>query len=456
MTTKGFRVLGTALMLVLLVLVATDSSASHFRFGHITWTPRPDLGDNAVEFQATTAWRRSFFTGSAGDGLPALGDLHPSRRSSTSATGTTDTPFLSVTAIDLTDDTIVTRGVSCSGPASGTVVSETEPNNSAATAQTMAVGDDFSAAIDPFDDVDYVKFTVAAPTDIIATTVLGTMTDSLLTLFGPDGTTQLASNDDFGSTGASQIAFSLPAAGTYFLAVEGFDTGSYTLTLREKQCVDGITHVYAEAGDVTAFIDDCCRISECAPPNAHINNPDDEYRIEALVNVGTTNSSPVSSLPPIVRCPQSGLCTFPVPASDNEADPLSFRLSTTPESFIAEQPGPTSCTNAATIDATTGVFNWDTTGCTLAADVCSEATNTLYSAQVTIEDPTSKVALDFLIQLAECPVENATPVFTAASGCGSIIARNPGQTASFTVGASDADATDTVSLNNAGLPWARP
>jgi hypothetical protein len=450
MTTKGFRVIGAVLLLALVVLIARDASATHFRFGHITWTPRPDLGDNGVEFQATTAWRRSFFTGTAGDGLPAIGDLIVPAIFDF-GDGATTTPFFRVSAIDLTDDVLVANAVTCEGPASGTVVTETEPNDTAATAQTMAVGDDFSGSVD-LDDIDFVKFTVAGPTDIIATTVLGTLSDSFLTLFDTDGSTILAENDDFDSTGASQIVFSLPAAGTYFLEVDGFDSGTYTLQLRLKDCSDGLTHVYGEAGDFTASIDDCCRISECAPPNAHINNPDGEYRIEALVNAGAANSSPVSSLPPIVRCPQSGVCTFTVPASDNEADPLTFRLSTSPESFIGEQPGPTSCPNAASIDATTGVYTWDTTGCTLAADVCSEATNTLYSTQVTIEDPTSKVALDFLIQLAECPEGNHTPAFTAESGCGTVINRKPGQAVSLTIGASDADATDTVDLNDAGLP----
>ena len=58
-----------------------------------------------------------------------------------------------------------------------------------------------------------------------------------------------------------------------------------------------ITHVYAAPGDLTAHLTDCCRLSECRAPNAHMNNPDTNYRTETLVNVGAGNSSPVSNLP---------------------------------------------------------------------------------------------------------------------------------------------------------------
>jgi hypothetical protein len=77
-----------------------------------------------------------------------------------------------------------------------------------------------------------------------------------------------------------------------------------------------------------------------------MNNPDGGYRIATRVNVATTgstagNSSPVSTLPVIVLCPIGGICTFPILASDPNADPLTFRLST-PAEASAFAPNPNS------------------------------------------------------------------------------------------------------------------
>src|SRR5204862_6794090 len=70
-----------------------------------------------------------------------------------------------------------------------------------------------------------------------------------------------------------------------------------------------ISYTYPTTGTFTVPIDSGCRISP--PPfsgtNAHINTPDGGYRVEAVVNVGTKNSSPVSTLPPIVQCPINAL-----------------------------------------------------------------------------------------------------------------------------------------------------
>lgn len=45
--------------LVLLVGLPAAAEASHFRFGLITWVPRPDIGPNTVEFTVKQSWRRS-------------------------------------------------------------------------------------------------------------------------------------------------------------------------------------------------------------------------------------------------------------------------------------------------------------------------------------------------------------------------------------------------------------
>ena len=131
-----------------------------------------------------------------------------------------------------------------------------------------------------------------------------------------------------------------------------------------------LTHTYASAGTKTAFIQTCCRLSGPAGGpgvGGHVNNPDRNYRIQTVMNVGATppNTGPVSTLPPIVDCPYPALCTFSVPAADANSDVITWRLATATEaagsgnSFF--QPGQNDRPTNATIDSATGVYNWNTT-----------------------------------------------------------------------------------------------
>ena len=54
----------------------------------------------------------------------------------------------------------------------------------------------------------------------IQTSNLGANADTYLYLYAPDGTTLLAANDDFNGTLASQIEWTAPADGTYYLQVK--------------------------------------------------------------------------------------------------------------------------------------------------------------------------------------------------------------------------------------------
>lgn len=220
-----------------------------------------------------------------------------------------------------------------------------------------------------------------------------------------------------------------------------------------------ISHVYKRAGSYTAATESCCRISSTDGVNAHINNPDDSYRVATTVIVGTGDSSPVSALPPIVRCKVNSICSFTVPGFDVDDNSLQFRLSTSDEAagmgVMFFQPGPPNALHAATIDATTGVYTWDTNGATVQAGL-----NTLYSTQVTIEesDPNSgvvaaTVAVDFFIQLVPLSA-GIEPQFGSPlqPACGTTLTVVANDELSFEVGAVDADVGDTVTLNVAGLP----
>lgn len=206
-----------------------------------------------------------------------------------------------------------------------------------------------------------------------------------------------------------------------------------------------IDKTYATGGNKLAFTSSCCRIGNV------INASNQPYRVETLVNVGGTNRPPVSSMPPIVNCPTSGLCSFQVPANDADGDPLSYRFSTSVESGIPNQPGPPFAPNAAAISSS-GLYTWNTTGATLAV-----SGPTYYATQVTIEDRDpagavkSKIAVDFLIQLRT--FAGTAPTFVSPTPtCGSTVNGNVGSSLTFTVRASDADSGDTVTLTAAGVP----
>lgn len=214
-----------------------------------------------------------------------------------------------------------------------------------------------------------------------------------------------------------------------------------------------IAHTYPGPGTWTPQIASCCRIQASATPNAHINNPEFDYRVQTVVTLAGNQSSATTALPPIITCPQNGTCAFVVPATDPDGDTLTFRLATATEADggAFRQPGPPQAPIGASIDPITGVYTWNSTGATLGP----VAFNTLYSTQVIIEERDAldmlkgRVAVDFLIQLV--PDVNDPPVFNLPA-CGTTVNATTGVPISFNVQATDGDAGDTITLNAAGLP----
>jgi hypothetical protein len=283
---------------------------------------------------------------------------------------------------------------------------------------------------------------------------------------GPGG---LAGVGDIISQGASSPTFSFgdgntfsfPGGVLHIVTSVDVDNNWYFGTVIDHNQLPNIVtagpHTYAAPGNYTAFFADCCRISASATPNRHINNPDRNSRIEAIVNVGTGNTSPVALIPPVVFCGIDSICTFTVAASDPDGDPLRFRLATPQEATggsIFVHPGPPNAPNAAVIDPNTGMVTWDTNGASLGG-VDPTVWNVLYSTQVIIEDldplgnAKSKVAVDFFIQLV--PAAGNPPAFTAGP-CAQTLTIDVGNTLAFTVEATDPDPGDIVTLNVVGLP----
>jgi len=127
-------------------------------------------------------------------------------------------------------------GVSVPGPFSGITITEQEPNDGHTAADAMALGDDYTGSITIGSDYDYVAFAVVAGDEIIAETISGgSLSDTTLTLYSTNGTTQLAYDDDGGENRLSKLEYAFSTAGTYFLKVGSYSagTGSYHMQLRK-------------------------------------------------------------------------------------------------------------------------------------------------------------------------------------------------------------------------------
>lgn len=112
-----------------------------------------------------------------------------------------------------------------------------EPDNSTATAQPISVGQSQNHAFCTFGDVDWATFSAQAGTTYwIETRNPESGVDTVLELYGSDGTTVLGSDDDGGDNQASRIKWVASSAGTYYLKVRRFSnkadpTATYTLWL---------------------------------------------------------------------------------------------------------------------------------------------------------------------------------------------------------------------------------
>jgi hypothetical protein len=207
---------------------------------------------------------------------------------------------------------------------------------------------------------------------------------------------------------------------------------------------EGIVHTYAQPGSYTAFVQAADRLSELR------NNADFSYRLETLVRAGGRNASPVSGLAPIVQVADNTVASFRVPAVDREGDGLRFRLATSEEASggrdYVQPPGLTISPD--------GVVSWD-----IRDAVVATQPGDLWTAQVVVEEldgsgiPLSSIPVDFLLKVVhttQVPPGITMPEFDAAPE--GPLAMAAGQSLAFTVQASDADVTDTVSLQALNPP----
>jgi hypothetical protein len=119
-----------------------------------------------------------------------------------------------------------------------TVLAEVEPNDTFDTGSGPLVGgDQGTGGISASTDADYWVVNVAViglwtiTTDAGPTPALG---DSYLHLYGPDGVTQIASDDDSGPGAYSMISYNFTATGTYYVKVRGYSAsyiGNYVINV---------------------------------------------------------------------------------------------------------------------------------------------------------------------------------------------------------------------------------
>ncbi len=238
-----------------------------------------------------------------------------------------------------------------------------------------------------------------------------------------------------------------PIGGTFTADILDFGDGSATTnpvyTITSFSDADNytigeatLTHTYPSSpATFLAFDTNCCRISNLN------NSHDEQYRLETLVTPGGTNSSPVTSLPPIITVGASTASRFVVPASDVDRDTIRFRLATVAEQGALTNTQPPNFS----VNSTTGEVTWNT--------ATLNQTN-FWTAQIVIEDldtagnVKSKTPVDFLLKIQNSV---GTPPTIAINPPGPLSVR-PNTLVTFTVTGRDTDPNARVTLNASGLP----
>jgi hypothetical protein len=408
-----------------------------FRYGHLTWRT---VGPRTAAFSVLNAFSRAY-PGSGPDGLAVTGDTFVGTLGDTRLcfgdNTCTDTLTYEVTSYNAAQGWLLARAVNPgqTQPGTGVVVVETEPNDTFGTANSMQLGDDYLSTIsDYWGDADYIRFTLSQRTRIEVRTQQLTWMDPSLDLYDSTGRF-LASDDNSGGELNSLLTLTL-GAGTYYIRAAGssFDTGQQYVQLRQVALSPPgpITRTYSSDGPFTASISGCCRISSLSNLPYYYT----DYLVQTQVRFTPANSSPVSTLAPIVDAPvDTPDFTFQIPATDAEGDQLTFRLATNYESYIDPPPGLTV--------SSTGLVSWNTVGTWVGE---------LWAAQVIIEERRGGVligssAVDFLLRMT---APGTAPTCLPPSQTGYSV--KAGQPVQFTVGTRDVDAWDTLTLTASGVP----
>ncbi|MFC1766291.1 beta strand repeat-containing protein, partial [Planctomycetota bacterium] len=115
--------------------------------------------------------------------------------------------------------------------------------NDAASSTAIAVPSSTQGNIEVGTDVDWFKFAAAAGAEYTFETVLDSLQDSELRLYGTDGVTELAFDDNSGAGLGSKIVWTAPSDGVYYLEVrpDGDVTGTYRLITSRTDTLNALS-----------------------------------------------------------------------------------------------------------------------------------------------------------------------------------------------------------------------
>ena len=192
-----------------------------------------------------------------------------------------------------------------------------------------------------------------------------------------------------------------------------------------------LTKDYVNPGNKIAFFENCCRLSNLQ------NGADGNFRVQTTVNVGTSNNSPSTTLPPIINLQEEqSAATFTIPVADPDTgDDVTFSLASIGEVGINPLSG-------FSVNSTTGEASFNTVG---------KVPGQLWTAQVKMTDGNAIVFVDFIIQIVK--ISNPPHfVYTTTPANGHVFKVSSGTNVAFTVKASDVDSPSTVALSGTGIP----
>lgn len=120
------------------------------------------------------------------------------------------------------------------------------------TATSVTVNTSVEAALDTTSDVDFFSFQLQAGEYYVLDVALGTLNDSMITVYDTDGTTLIASDDNSGDGLGSRYSFVCPVDGIYFLRVFSvFSTSAGTYTFSVTRIDDDHGDSWDEATTLT-------------------------------------------------------------------------------------------------------------------------------------------------------------------------------------------------------------
>ncbi len=194
---------------------------------------------------------------------------------------------------------------------------EDEPNDEPGQAYYLSYGDTATGVdICPLGDWDYYTFYGEAGETIIADVdaqVLGSNLDSMLVLYDSDGTTELTSNDDDGTSLDSRIVYALSHDGYYYLRVREYNDGGvaggdyfYNLSLAGAESAPYYNEFEAdtsgwEADGMWHVVDDSSPY-----PNSHSGTHSWWYGQDATGDYDTGASNSGSLTSPPIYIPDTG------------------------------------------------------------------------------------------------------------------------------------------------------